>query len=253
MTDNTSGGADSPRPGLPVTRLPLIGITGRRKKAVEVDGFPVGVADLDLDLFMADYQRDVLAAGGLPFPLPLDGEPGDYLAHLDGILLTGGADVEPDRYGDAPDGAGAYEPIRDEVELAYLDGALAAELPVLGICRGLQVINIAAGGTLNQDVPEHACWDDDPDVAVHRVAFEKQSRLNLLYGDSAEVNSLHHQTVDQVGDGIAVTGRAPDGVVEGIEIPGRDVLAVQWHPEMRRELEPVFGWLIKRAGARVHQ
>jgi putative glutamine amidotransferase len=120
---------------------------------------------------------------------------------------------------------------------------------VLGICRGLQVLNVATGGTLNQDVPAHSASYDDPDVPAHRVSFDEHSRLRLLYGATTEVNSLHHQTVDRLGDGLTVTGRSDDGVIEGLEIPGRDVLAVQWHPEMRSHVEPVFEWLIKRARA----
>lgn len=216
-----------------------------------MSGFPANLADLDADVFLSNYHRNVLAAGGLPIPIPLDGDPARYLPHLHGVLLTGGADIEPDRYGDAPDGHGSYEPERDAVELVLAECSLAADVPLLGICRGMQVLNVTTGGSLHQDVRSHSCYDDDPDVAVHRVTFDEHSRLNLLYGHEAEVNSLHHQTLDRLGDGIVVTGRADDGVIEGIEMPGRDVIAVQWHPEMRRKVEPVFGWLIKRARATV--
>ena len=228
---------------------PLIGVTGRRKKARDMSGFASNLGHLDADVFLANYHQHVLASGGLPVPIPLDGDPVRYVPHLDGVLLTGGADIEPEHYGQVPDGAGSYEPERDDVELALAHGALAANVPILGICRGMQVLNVATGGTLEQDVPPHSCYDDDPDVAVHRVTFSEHSRLHLLYGASAEVNSLHHQTLDRLGEGITVTGRADDGVVEAVEMPGRDVLAVQWHPEMRRRVEPVFGWLVKRAAA----
>ena len=228
---------------------PLIAVTGRRKKARDLHGFAESLGDLDVDIYLADYHRDVLAAGGLPVPIPLDGDPTRYLPHLDGLLLTGGADIEPGRYGAEPDGHGSYEPERDAVELALAERALSTGVPLLGICRGMQVLNVVTGGSLHQDVPPHSCYDLDPDVAVHRVTFEEHSRLNLLYGEGAEVNSLHHQTLDRLGDGIVVTGRADDGVIEAIEMPGRDVIAVQWHPEMRRHVEPVFDWLIKRASA----
>jgi putative glutamine amidotransferase len=231
----------------PPPSAPLIGVVGRRRKARDISGFDRGLVDFDADVYLANYHRDVLAAGGLPIPIPLDGDPRRYVPHLDGLLLTGGADIEPARYGDVPDGAGHYEPERDATELAIFDEALAADLPVLGICRGLQVVNVAAGGSLNQDVPSHSCSYDEPDVDAHRVSFEQHSRLSLLYGGSTQVNSLHHQTVDRLGEGLVVTGRADDDVVEAIELPGRDVIAVQWHPEMRSQVEPVFGWLIKRA------
>ncbi len=229
---------------------PLIGVTGRRKQARDIAGFPENLGHLDADVFLSNYHCDVLAAGGLPVPIPLDGDPARYLPHLDGVLLTGGADVDPGRYGEAPDGNGSYEPERDAVELALVEGSLAAGVPMLGICRGMQVLNVATGGNLEQDVPPHSCYELDPDVAVHRVTFDEHSRLHLLYGADAQVNSLHHQTLDRLGDGIVVTGRADDGVIEAIEMPGLDVVAVQWHPEMRSNVEPVFGWLVKRAAAR---
>lgn len=225
---------------------PLIGITGRRRKANGIVGFPPSLDHLDVDLYLADYHRDVLAAGGLPIPLPLDAEPALYLPHLDGLLLSGGADIEPEHYDRAPDGAGTYEPERDRFELQLLGETLDTDLPVLGICRGLQLLNVATGGTLHQDVPVHSRYDE-PSGTVHRVAFTEQSRLGLIYGEAIDVNSLHHQTVDELGTGLTVTGRADDGTVEAVEMPGRDVLAVQWHPEMRPEVEPVFDWLIKRA------
>lgn len=226
---------------------PLIGLTGRHRSARQIAGFPSTLGHLNVDLFLADYSDDVAAAGGLPVLLPTAADPDDYLGSLDAIVLTGGADIEPANYDATPDGAGDYEPERDRLELELAEGALEHDLPILGICRGLQILNVVVGGTLNQDVPEHARYDVDPAETVHRVTFEEHSRLRLLYGDDFEVNSLHHQTIERVGDGLAVTARAEDGTIEGVEMPGRDVVAVQWHPEMRPEREPVFDWLIKRA------
>lgn len=238
---------------------PLIGLPGRRKQGRQVDGFPESLHGLDIDLYLADYSRSVLAAGGLPVNIPMDADPAEYAPHVHGVLLTGGADVDPSNYNVAPDGNGAYETDRDELELALLEEALANDLPVLGICRGLQVINVHAGGTLNQHVPDHARYDVAPDSRVHDVEFEPHSRLGLLYtgataGGSTtpvSVNSLHHQTVDRLGEGLLVSARDADGVVEGIELPGQDVLAVQWHPEMLAEPEPVFDWLIGQARKRM--
>lgn len=228
-------------------RRPLIGITGRRRSAAQIEGFPSSLGALEIDLFLADYGTDVRLAGGLPVLLPVAADATEYLPHLDGLVLTGGADIVPGRYGSEPDGNGIYEPERDAQELVLFEAALAAAVPTLGICRGLQLINVAAGGTLHQDVPTHACYDD-PTGTVHRVRFEAGSRLASVYGTSElDVNSLHHQTVDALGPGLAVTARADDGTVEGLELAGRDVIAVQWHPEMRPTTEPVFTWLVDRA------
>ncbi len=240
-------------------RRPFIGLPGRRKISAQVEGFPATLDRLEIDMYLADYAKAVLHAGGLPVHLPMDADPLAYLPILDGIVLSGGADVEPDRY-DAENTASDTEPLRDALEFALLEGAIADELPVLGICRGLQVLNVHAGGTLHQDVPEHARYDVDPGTRTHDVFFETNSRLGLMYSNRstsgavergiAEVNSLHHQTVDAVGEGLLVSARAIDGTVEGLEMAGADVIAVQWHPEMLDEPEPVFEWLVKRARAR---
>ena len=256
-SDDDTGGSNQAAADL--MAKPLIGLPGRRKTGRQVDGFPESLHGLDIDLYLADYSRSVLQAGGLPINIPMDADPFDYAPYLHGIVLTGGADVDPSVYQHAPDGNGAYEADRDALELALLEEALAAELPVLGICRGLQLINVQAGGTLHQHVPEHARYDVAPDSRVHEVVFEPHSRLGLLYNggpagaDAApvSVNSLHHQTVDQVGGDLIVSARDGDGVVEGLELPGHDVLAVQWHPEMLQEPEPVFDWLIRQARKRL--
>ncbi len=230
---------------------PLIGLPGRRRKVGSLVGFPDNLADLDIDLYFTDYTRAVLAAGGLPVHLPVDADPRLYLDLLDGIVLSGGADVEPERYGQA-NTASDTEPERDEFEFALLDGAVTAGVPVLGICRGLQILNVHAGGTLHQSVPEHARYDLATDDRCHPVSFVPDSRLGRLYGPELMVNSLHHQTVDRLGNGLAIAGRADDGTIEALELVGHDVLAVQWHPEMLDGLEPVWAWLIDRARAGRH-
>lgn len=233
------------------TRRPLIGLTGRRKTAGQIIGTPESLHGLEGDWFYADYARGVLEAGGLPVHLSLDVDPAMYAGRLDGIVLSGGADVEPSRYGAEPDAhADLPETIRDDFELALLGEAIETELPVLGICRGLQILNVLAGGTLHQDVPEHARYDVSPSTTTHAVDITEGSDLERLYGRTHTVNSLHHQTIDKVGDDLVVTA-SHDGTVEGLEHASLPILAVQWHPEMMttRDSDPVFRWIVEQAMA----
>lgn len=233
-------------------RRPLIGLTGRRKTGADLAGTPESLRELEGDWYYADYARGVLHAGGLPVHLPLDVDPALFVGRLDGVLLSGGADVEPVRYGALPDDhADAPETIRDAFELTLLSAAVDHELPVLGICRGLQILNVFAGGTLHQNVPEHARYDVAPATLTHPVEITSGSELARLYGGSHVVNSLHHQTIDRVGDGLVVTA-SHDGTVEGLEHRSLPILAVQWHPEMleTRDSDPVFGWIVEQAALR---
>lgn len=233
------------------SRRPLIGLTGRRKTASAIAGTPANLQHLEGDWYYADYARAVYEAGGLPVHLPLDADPADFIGRLDGLLMSGGSDVGPDRY-DAAVGAetGPVEPERDAFELALLAAAFDAATPVLGVCRGLQVVNVAAGGTLHQHVPEHARYDVPPHELVHDVDLLPGSQLHRLYGATTRVNSLHHQTADSLGAGLQVTARSADGI-EGLEHRHLPILAVQWHPEMMdtRATDPVFAWLVERAAA----
>ncbi len=233
------------------THLPLIGLSGRRKTASQIIGTPESLHHLEGDWYYADYARGVLSAGGLPVHLPLDADPALFVERLDGVLLTGGADVWPERYNATPAAtADPAEHERDEFELALLAAAVDAQTPVLGICRGLQLINVFANGTLHQDVPEHARYDVAPQGPVHEIAITEGSALAGLYGTTHQVNSLHHQTVDKLGDGLTVTA-VHDGTVEGFEHTTLPILAVQWHPEMlsTRDTDPVFQWIVDQAKA----
>ena len=211
---------------------------------------PDALLGLDLDLYFADYARAVLAAGGVAMHVPIDADPSDVLDRCDGILLSGGADIGPEWYG-RPSETDDYppEPERDRFEMGLM--ALAAEraTPVLGICRGLQLANVHGGGTLHQDVPVHARYDVAPSSETHRVTFVPDSVLADLYGGSKTVNSLHHQTIDDVAPRYRVTARSDDGTVEGIEHLDLPVLGVQWHPEMMadRDADPIFRWLVAAA------
>jgi len=213
---------------------PLIGITGRRVKAGDVAGSPATVRFLDTDLFYTDLGRGVFDAGGLPVLLPLDVEPSLFVETLDGILFSGGADLDPASYGAASEtDEFPPQPARDEFEFDLLAAAFDKRLAVLGICRGVQVLNVFAGGSLHQHVPEHGAFEGPPDALLHEVEFEQGSTLASMYGSALKVNSLHHQTIDRVGDGFVVAARAGDGTVEGLQHERLPVLGVQWHPEFR--------------------
>jgi putative glutamine amidotransferase len=232
---------------------PLIGLPGRRKTVADLNGFPEPMAAIEVDLFFADYGRGVIAAGGVPVYLPFGIDPADIVDRLDGLVMTGGADIDPACYGHQSEtDLFPPEPIRDAFELALLEAAVATSTPVLGICRGLQIINVHAGGTLHQDVPPHARFDIGPSTEVHEVSFEPSSELGRLYGPARTVNSLHHQTVDEVGDGYRATAHSDDGTIEGLEHGELPIISVQWHPEMMttRDDDPAFAWIVEQARSR---
>jgi len=202
-----------------------------------------------------DYVRSVEQAGGMAVLLP-PGAPADaapLLDRLDGLLLSGGADVDPALYGQAPHPKlGRVVRNRDEFELALCREALRRDRPLLAICRGQQVLNVATGGTLIQDIPSviAGAVDHDPPVerwdAVHEVGLLQGSRLRAILGrDRLAVNSFHHQAVDVLGAGLVASAHSVgDGVVEGVEEPGRRfAVGVQWHPEAFWRESQAFGSL----------
>lgn len=230
---------------------PLIGLPGRRKKGGQIVDFPDILHDLDLDLYFADYGRGVIEAGGIPVNLPIDVDVSAVVGRLDGVLLTGGTDIDPARYhAEAHPEVLDIETERDQLELDLFAGAMARDIPVLGICRGIQLVNVARGGTLHQHVPTHSRFDQPAHSETHGITITDGSILSSLYGTDHRVNSLHHQSVADLGDGLTVTATADDGTIEGLEL-GDNVLAVQWHPEMlaTRPTDPVFRWLVDRAAS----
>lgn len=228
---------------------PLIGVTGYymdRNDAARLGVY--GGFDRDLSVSSYDYTRSVERAGGIPVVLPVtDLELVDELLdRLDGLLLSGGTDISPACYGEFPIKAlGRVEAERDTFELALCKRALARDMPVFGICRGLQLLNVALGGSLHQDLQRalgpdvfHAHTQFRKWQATHEIAIEPDSWLHRVAGaDRLGVNSLHHQAVNRLGDGLSVAARSlPDGVVEAVESTAHTaVFAVQWHPEMMAE------------------
>lgn len=233
-------------------RKPLIGLTGRRKKGRDIVGNFDSLAEFDVDIYYADYARAVREAGGIPLHVPLDADADQVVPVLDGLLLSGGTDIDPLRYGheQEPD-CGVADSLRDQHELALLDAVVSRQLPTLGICRGLQIINVHEGGTLFQHVPEHLAVHGKPADPVHEVNFAENSALRGLYGERRKVNSLHHQTVDELGKNLAVAAWSPSMTVEAIEHNELPIIAVQWHPEMMRSrtTDPIFAWLVSSARA----
>jgi putative glutamine amidotransferase len=227
---------------------PLIGLTGRGRRAAQVVGLPAAWDEVPVEVHFGDYSAKVAEAGGLPVMLT-SAAPIDALAdRLDGLVLTGGSDVAPRRYGQEEDAdLGVVEPDRDEFELTLLDAMAARGRPVLGICRGLQMINVWSGGSLHQHVPEHLQLDHPPEKRVHVVKVDPATPFGRRYPGEISVNTYHHQTIDEVGDGLVVVGRAPDGVIEMIEHEQHRMVAVQWHPELLDDLDPAFTWLVDEA------
>lgn len=227
---------------------PLIGITGRQYPYGDVAGTPALLTDALVDAVLADYVRAVVLSGGLPVHIPVDVDRTEIVAALDGLVLTGGADIDPARYGAAAAAeTGRADPVRDDYELELAAAALDRGLPTLGVCRGMQVLNVAAGGTLHQHVETHACYRNPAPGLIHDIETEPETVLWRTYGPDHRVNSYHHQTVDRPGGSFRVTARAADGEVEGMEHITAPIVAVQWHPEMLRERDPIFDWLVTAA------
>jgi len=226
---------------------PVIGITTRR---MDKDA-------LRLDVVDRAYGDAISRSGGTAhlLPRPALSSGGGLLAGLDGLLLTGGGDVDPKKYGHSPSAdIGGVDADRDDWEVAMVRQAFEVELPILGVCRGAQVLNVACGGTLIQHLPAHSSL---PHLVLarasvaHAVRIESCTQLFAIEGATQiGTNSVHHQAVDAIGQGLRATAWAEDGTVEAIEHLTSPVIGVQWHPENLLDHPPhlaLFEWLVAQA------
>ena len=212
------------------------------------------------------YVNAVIRAGGTPLLIPV-GIPveqhRELLNRVDGLILTGGGDINPATYGRPMHATvSGIDDARDEIDISLARLAIEMKKPLLGICRGYQIINTVHGGTLFRDIASqkenalfHACWNDLPrDFEAHEVVLEPGSRLAEIIGKSpVSVNSLHHQGVETVGQGLKVVGTASDSLVEAFEVPNHPfAIGVQWHPEAmpdRADMQAIFRALVAAAQA----
>ena len=196
-----------------------------------------GIWERDASLLPRVYLDAVVAAGGVPILLPPVGTDPTVLELLDGLIIAGGCDVDPGSYDAAPHPETVdTRPGRDEHESILIRAALDLDLPLLAICRGLQMLNVTLGGTLQQHLPDMVAHDDHrPSPAVFgqtEVKVEPDTLTGRVFGDRTTVRCYHHQALDIVAPGLQVTARAGDGTVEAAEVVGHDfALGVQWHPE----------------------
>jgi putative glutamine amidotransferase len=233
-----------------MTRRPIIGIPTQTLHSIE--GIPEALPESWV--MNQRYSRVVAAAGGVPVMIPLLEDERSLRALYDlsdGLLIPGGVDLDPATYGESPlPTCGRLDPARDRVELQFARWAIAEGKPLFGLCRGLQIVNVALGGTLYQDIAtqrgDAIKHDYFPtagfarDHVAHPVAVTAGSRLDALVGAaSIGVNSMHHQAVKDLAPGLVTTAVAPDGVVEALESSGEQfVLGVQWHPESLTDRDP---------------
>jgi putative glutamine amidotransferase len=226
---------------------PVIGITTYLTRA------QWGAWDLETALVPFSYVRSVAGAGGVPVLVPPGAAVDETLDVVDGLIFSGGSDLDPELYNDAahPETAGVVRE-RDDFELTLMQAALARDTPVLAICRGSQVLNIALGGDLEQHVPDRVGTDVHKErageFAEHDVEVLDGTRLAAILGGRGDVKSHHHQGYGALGAGLREAARAPDGTVEALEDPSRRfTLGVLWHPEEGEDLA-LFEALVRTAG-----
>jgi putative glutamine amidotransferase len=225
---------------------PIVGITSYAQEA------SWGAWVLPAALIPLSYVQSVELAGGRPVIIPpAEDAVEETLDAIDGLILSGGADIDPAQYGAGNHEATITQPERDAAEFALLEGALAREMPVLGICRGMQVLNVLHGGDLHQHLPELVGHEDHRErlgaFSDHEVELETGSVTARLLGQRTRVKSSHHQGIETVGEGLVAAGVAHDGMIEVVEDPAhRFVIGVLWHPE-EGEDKRLFEALVEEA------
>ncbi|SDD70996.1 gamma-glutamyl-gamma-aminobutyrate hydrolase family protein [Actinokineospora iranica] len=229
-------------------RPPVIGVT------TYLEHSTFGIWEAEAAVLHRVYVDSVCAAGGNAVLLPPIGDwRADTVDWLDGLVLAGGADIDPRRYGQEPHPTtGTPQPTRDAAEFALLDAAIRLDLPLLAVCRGMQVLNIARGGTLHQHTPEVVGnTDHQPEVARFgktELSIRPASTLATILGSSAQTHCHHHQSIDRLGAGLTVAATAPDGTIEAVELPAATfVLGVQSHPEQDPADVRLFAALVQAA------
>lgn len=190
----------------------------------------------------SDYVKAIDNANATPVILPLIPEEESikkYLEFCDGIIITGGDDISPKYYNDVTSGyCGMLDLNRDSFDYLVIKEAINKKIPILGICRGMQMINVYFGGSLYQDITLNSSFNighsqkSKKEVPTHNVTVSKDSMLYNIFGDEVWVNSFHHQAIKELGKGLIATGYSSDGLVEIIEEPSCNIIGVQWHPEM---------------------
>lgn len=217
---------------------PIIGLTSTR---FIVEGQLLsGLVKISLS---QDYSDAIEQSGGIPVIIPsthTNATLEKYVELCDGFIITGGKDVHPLLYKESPtDKCGAFDYEVDALQIELIKLAINANKPILGICRGSQLLNIALGGTLYQDINSEIENSDGHRFAffksdkVHEIILKNETRLNYLFGNNIFVNSIHHQAIKTLGEGLIVSAKANDGIIEGIELPSHNfTVGVQWHPEM---------------------
>lgn len=237
-------------------KKPIIGITSSHEKEN-------GLRNYHRTTVSIDYTKGVIEGGGIPIVIPTTGDIEiikEQLNLIDGLILSGGPDINPIYYGeDFKEKIGVISPERDDNEIKILKEFLKTEKPILGICRGHQLLNVYFGGTLYQDLsyfemePLKHRQDLYPELEIHNVAIEKNSILENLYGESIRTNSFHHQAINKLGEGFKVIAKSSDGIVEAIEkIDHKFCLGIQWHPEMmvargNKDMTKIFKLLIEKS------
>lgn len=244
-------------------KMPLIGVVGYFISEKEDFGGKVrGIPGQSFALFGHDMIMAIFNAGGFPVPLPVVDKKyiPQQIMNIDGLVFSGGEDIDPRIYGQTVrPTAHRMDQTRDQYEMELMSAALEANKPLLCVCRGMQLLNVHQGGTLCYDIKETTFtelqhWETkNPWESVHPVDIESgHFAEDVLGSTNLQVNSIHHQSIDRLGQGLEVVGKSPDGIVEAIALQDCDrVLAVQWHPELIAKKDPEglrpFHWLVNAA------